>query len=1846
MKELIIFKRRVAAIATLLLLLASPSFAEVYTSYTATDGTAGETDEYNFAKLLDGDKTSEWSISEYGSPTFIEFYSEEAIVPNGYVMTTGHYAYAYPNYSPKGWVVKAKANASDTEWVTLATVSQDTKLLRAGNYDSYYYFENTTAYQYFRLELTQKDGSSRMQLSEFQFLTDIDHGDLRLGTISEIVPSGYFPITGSSREIDYTVTDCLGNELTEGTHYTTTLTLNGSPADEVKDEGKYVLTATAIDGSGYSGELTTSFEVTNKVEIGTNSSNIYYDTKFPIYTKWNYSLSEQIYTAAEIGERNVGSSFTGIDFYCLGAITRNIEIYMVHTDKQSISHDERITPTASDLVFSGDVTFNEGGWTPITFDTPFKYTGGNIAIMVYDKTNEATNGYINFLIYTPSTSNQSISFYSHSAMQFANLNTASSAGSSQKSLIRLTMGDMSDYPRPTELIADLTYNSATFNWTENGTTINWRLELSTDKDFNNIIWIEDATLNPTITLNDLTEEATYYARIKSLYVNPQGESQWSYISFTIPEHFAKPTDLKKDSFTSTSATLSWTENGTAASWVLEYATDASFTTGVESVEANLNPSVVIDGLDEETTYYARVKAVYGDDDESGWSLPLTFMLSNMAIITSTTTENLYYLPIHTYYNYSISQQIYTKEEIGAENANQFVETIDLMMKSTEISSGKVTRNIDVYMTNARIEGTPGSQWIAPATTDLVFSGNVTFESGKWTTIPLQNLFKYDGDMMVLTIDDNTGSYEEDSYFASFVPEGNELASYSYDDDNDYDPFDANDYLDRVQKKNAIRLTFGNVPRPSRLALTNKNENSATLNWTENGTATKWVFEYTTDATFKTGVESMEVTDEPSINITGLDGEATYYARVKAVYGEDDESNWSSILAFNIADKWLVCAGEESSSPYLPTYTYYDNSISQQVYTAAEIGEDRANTYFSSIDFMATSTNETNGEFTRSLDIYMTNYDDIYSSPINVNEDDLVFSGEVTFKAGEWTSIPLDTPFKYEGDNMVLTVNDLTGEYTWDECYFATYETSDSSYYAYDNNSFDPLSLVQYNCSYLNCKTQIRLASTTSIKPTNLEVIEMTGEFFTVTWTENNDVSEWIVEVSPDDQFGTDVETFTVNDNPRTSIWDLTSERTYYLRIKSVLGDDDYSDWSKTIAIDFTAKVNVGYDGTTSTSLPVNIGSVYSISEQIYTAEEIDYSNAGRLIEAIDYMIHDGNPVVVRDIDIFMVNTDKETLDSKTDWVPVGEENLVFSGKVSFKTSGWQSINLDIPFEYDGSNLLVCVYEKDGDSSDYIRFTTFISDFTIRRTLHFSSSGEIDPVEGDYEFTSSIDRNQIRLLFNKHGLISPSRLTLSDLTGTTATFDWQENGNSTNWVFEYSTDSRFVNDVQAKEIETNPTVTLTGLTPDTQYFSRVKAVDGYASSNWTAVCNFMPTYKVILGSEMASSSDLPFDNFYNYSLTQQIYTADEIGVENSGKNIESIDFKCLDSSPTRDLEIYMVNTDQGYFEESDSWNAIAVTSDDLVFDGEVTFTAGQWTSIILDTPFAYTGSNLAVIVNDKTGSYFNSANFYTYKCDGIQALLVYQDNNGYNPSNVDGMEWDYKDSKNHILLGFDNSLIIDDSADNNDAIIAANNKTYNVTLNRHIKQGVNTMVLPFEFTADEAVAYFGDDAKVYVVAGLKSINGNSSISLERCTDAVEPNRPFLLISGEEVDMVDFGSRTIMTTSPEGSLPVDATEGIAFTGTYDNLGIGAGNNYYVVSNSKLYYVTTDVDVRPTRAFFQLTAGSGDVKEISLAFNDDESTDIIDIASCINTSQGIYDLSGRKVSKPAKGMYIINGKKVMIK
>lgn len=192
-----------------------------------------------------------------------------------------------------------------------------------------------------------------------------------------------------------------------------------------------------------------------------------------------------------------------------------------------------------------------------------------------------------------------------------------------------------------------------------------------------------------------------------------------------------------------------------------------------------------------------------------------------------------------------------------------------------------------------------------------------------------------------------------------------------------------------------------------------------------------------------------------------------------------------------------------------------------------------------------------------------------------------------------------------------------------------------------------------------------------------------------------------------------------------------------------------------------------------------------------------------------------------------------------------------------------------------------------------------------------------------------------------------------------------------------------------------------------------------TNNMNLVAHFFQTYEI--GSGTTTNNYLPSYNYYNYSLTQQIYTASEIGTAGT---ITSLAFYNEGEEKTRTYDFYLKTTNKSSFTGKTDW--ITVSASDKVFSGSVTMTPNAWTLIIFDTPFVYDGvSNLVVVADDNTGTYTNSPHMAcsAYSTSGSQAIYAYNDNTNYNPLSpptTSSTNNNVLSVKNHILLGLEAS----------------------------------------------------------------------------------------------------------------------------------------------------------------------------------------------------------------------------------
>ena len=201
------------------------------------------------------------------------------------------------------------------------------------------------------------------------------------------------------------------------------------------------------------------------------------------------------------------------------------------------------------------------------------------------------------------------------------------------------------------------------------------------------------------------------------------------------------------------------------------------------------------------------------------------------------------------------------------------------------------------------------------------------------------------------------------------------------------------------------------------------------------------------------------------------------------------------------------------------------------------------------------------------------------------------------------------------------------------------------------------------------------------------------------------------------------------------------------------------------------------------------------------------------------------------------------------------------------------------------------------------------------------------------------------------------------------------------------------------------VALGGLAALTEYVVRLHTVcsGGVSEAYELTFITSCPDYVgyVMIGDSTANINNqgnyFPTQTFYNYSATQQIYLASEIG---GATDIDQLNFFYTYTNPTtRRLKIFLGHTSMDAFSSSSA--VIPESQLTLVYNGEYTFSnTPRMNNIQLQTPFYYNGTdNLVLAVIDSTGSYQYSANkFLTFSAPN-RSLYYYRDGSYVNFSNV-------------------------------------------------------------------------------------------------------------------------------------------------------------------------------------------------------------------------------------------------------
>ena len=621
------------------------------------------------------------------------------------------------------------------------------------------------------------------------------------------------------------------------------------------------------------------------IGTGTTATN-----QNPICTWYNYSFTEQLYTAAEIG---MAGTISSISFHYASTTAKDypLQVYMKSVDYANLL--SAIAISDDDLVYNGTLSVTGAGWVTITLDTPFEYDGvGNLMIAV-------NKGYVyyfsgNTWYYTSASSMARYAQNDNNGYTPTSSLPATEVSANRPN-IKIVITPISN-PKPKNLtVSNLEGRSATLSWTApNENVVEYQYQYKTGEGEWTVL---ESTTNTSVNLTNLTTDTDYTFQVKAIYV--EEESNYASTSFHTLITCPRPTALQAEltQTNATIATLSWTENGEATNWVLEYGTNDDFSNAT-MVEVNGTPLINLTGLTPETMYYARVKADCGGDDQSVWSSVLDFKPTTSITIPifQGVISSSYNYPVNMLYNYSLTEQIYEFDKIGYQGT---INSVAFCYHPANSASFSIS-GVKLFMKHVTRTTFANNLDMEPLTSDdLVWTGTFEAYVDGWVTITLDTPFEYDGEsnLLIATLDETVGSPGGNNYFEYSRCDDYKLIQW-YGDNTSPDPYNTvlgwSDNKRYEQNRNNIQLNIfpSETPRPVRLAVSNLFGHIGTISWeTLSENAIGYQYQYKADD--RGDWTPLVTTTDLSVSLEGLTPETRYLFRVKALYADDGESEFST-----------------------------------------------------------------------------------------------------------------------------------------------------------------------------------------------------------------------------------------------------------------------------------------------------------------------------------------------------------------------------------------------------------------------------------------------------------------------------------------------------------------------------------------------------------------------------------------------------------------------------------------------------------------------------------------------------------------------------------------------------------------------------------------------------------------------------------------------------------------------------------------------------------------------------------------------------------------------------------------
>ena len=685
----------------------------------------------------------------------------------------------------------------------------------------------------------------------------------------------------------------------------------------------------------------------------------------------------------------------------------------------------------------------------------------------------------------------------------------------------------------------------------------------------------------------------------------------------------------------------------------------------------------------------------------------------------------------------------------------------------------------------------------------------------------------------------------------------------------------------------------------------------------------------------------------------------------------------------------------------PFNTYYNYSYTQQIFKASELGAQSGNIAALTFNYFHATPITMNN-----ITVYLANVDqETFTSTsgwIPASELVQVFQGSVYCSNADsnMVTIDFDDFFEWDGhSNIVVAILNEQGSYVNSDARFYTHTTTGNTV-LYINNDSNPYDIQAPGTGTTStARNNMRFCfgpEPSCYRPSHLTVVNTTDVEATFSWYRHsaNDDS-WEVVVVPE---GTSVNNGTAIQVSDTfcTVSNLAENTAYEVYVRSACSATDQSAWVHTNFRTQCVSIHVGipyYDnftsyGTGTEAFPYcwyretnheSIAYPYITSTSTTTGQMILFSNASTYSLAVSQGM---------DLSAY----------------PAGSLALSYWIAQSQATYGRLDIGtMTDPTDLSTFTLLRSYYPTDYNETGYFQEDYILLTESYPNTIYFAF---LAPESGNNNTNiTHLSRVKVDLAPN---CMPPANLAISEVSGTSAVVSWDE---ADFFADNYTLAFGEVGQTPTSVIVNGTDYMLTGLTQGTEYEVMLWSnCDNGEADTLTTTFSTLAFIECLQadsnGVTITDSANatttylLPLNNFYNYTYTQQIFTADEISTSHTPTVITGLAFNYAYASQNTDktdVKIYLAHRSTSSFASTTDWTPI--TEAVLVYEGSMVCSQG-WNTFNLDTYFPYNGSdNLVVIVDDNSGDYNGSSYvFNAHTLTTYSSLYYYSDGTNPDPTN--------------------------------------------------------------------------------------------------------------------------------------------------------------------------------------------------------------------------------------------------------